>query len=162
MRGEVMKRFTKYGIAPYLFGLVAFFLCMDVLFIGVAVKTFSGVYTDNSYQKGLEFDKIHNQDIYDQKLGWKAKISFNKEFNQITLHLLDRLNFPIVGAKVQAKLMSPVTEVYDQGLFLNEVGEGVYKANFQPKVKGQLEVRIKAVAGKIEFITTERVLYKPS
>ena len=157
-----MKRLTKYGITPYLFALVAFFLCMDVFFVSLAIKTFSGVYTDNSYQKGIEFDKIHKQEIYDQKLGWKAKISFNSSFNQISLQLSDRLNFPITGAKVQAKLISPVTAMFDQALFLNEVSEGLYKANFQPKIKGQFDVRVRAVAGKIEFITTERVIYKPN
>lgn len=149
-------KITKYGIVPFLFGLVVFFMLMDVFFIGIAVKTFSGVQTENAYQKGVDFDKIHNQEIYDKDIGWKVKLHLNDLQNKIQLDLSDKVNVPITGAKIQAKIISPVTAKFDQALFLKEVSEGKYEANFQPKYKGQFEVRIKAVVGKIEYITSEK------
>jgi len=141
-----------------IFGLVALAMLLDLGFITLAQKTFSGVYTDNYYQKGVDFDKINRQGIYQDKIGWKSDIMYNEDTRQVTLRLRDANGAALAGAEVKAKVMRPVTNKFDHLLDMTELSPGLYGAKVDFLENGQWEIRVKAQLDGKEYINSRRFM----
>lgn len=143
------------SLIPYIiFSVILFYAVLDLIFIFVADYTFTGVFTDNYYQKGVDFNKINQQGMYHDKIGWKSSIVCHH--GKIIFYLKDQVGKPITGAIAQAKIRLPVSKKYDALLDLEEEKPGVYTANFQFPFPAQWDIRVKANYEGIEYIATKR------
>lgn len=131
-------------------------MLLDGIFVYFAHQTYTGPYTENAFQKGLDFDKINQQSIYQQQTAWHAEIAVQDD--RITLHLTDPDGRNISDAKVLAKVVRPATNRYDQVLELKAQGDGFYNCDFVFPAPGQWEIRVKASYQDQEFITSKRVM----
>lgn len=150
-----MKKLNPKLIPFFILSFVGFFMLLDGLFVYYAHKTYTGHYTDNAYQKGLDFDKINKQSVYQPKTAWQCEIFSNGEVIKVVLK--DAEGRYINNAQVSAKIVRPTTNKYDQVVDLRFVNDGTYEAQHHFAGKGQWDIRVKAVSNDDEFITTKRV-----
>lgn len=143
------------SIIPYLiFGLVGLFMMLDLGFMYLAKVSYTGVYTDNHYKKGLNFNQIYKSEVYHDKTGWKSDVVY--ENGLIIFKLFDSNGDVLSNAKVVAKVIRPVTDKYDINLELFEEN-GQYHGKVELPLKGQWEIRIKALKNGHEYVTSQRI-----
>ena len=148
----------KGRFIPYI--IVAFFILIAVsdisLFI-VAKDTFTGLVTENPYQKGIDFGKINDRQKDLVTSDWQGDISYqNKE---ITFSLADKQGNPVDDAKVLLKVISPVTDKYDRTIEMRKSKGGLYKASYLFPKQGRWDIKIKAVKEKRQYFDHKRILY---
>lgn len=165
----------KKSKIPYIIiAVIVTFMLLDIAFVTLAQKTFTGVYTQNHFKKGLNFNKIYSSEVYSNTTGWqtsarldgntlsnaKAKIDLqDEERHQLEFVLLDSDDEPITHAKVKGKLLRPVTDKYDYIFDLEYKGHGVYAADIPVGLKGQWHLRIKAVHDDKEYIDSYKFVH---
>lgn len=148
----------KKSIIPWLFVLlIGTFMLLDIAFVRLAFKSYSGTYTDNHYQKGVDFNKVYQSGIYNDKTGWKGEITVSKNYDKVIFALKDAKGNSISKANVKAKLMRPVTTKFDQIFELAESSKGLYESPLNLELEGQWEIRVKAIKDNSEYISTIRI-----
>lgn len=135
---------------------VILFMLLDFMFVYLAGATYTGVYTENYYQKGIDFDKINRQSVYNDKTGWLGEISYKDGYIAFTLR--DNTGNLIKVEQVIAKVMRPTTHEFDQITKLDEVGIGKYQVRHEFDELGQWDIRVKARSGKDEYVTSRRII----
>jgi len=114
-----------------LFGLVAFFgvmLIANGALFYLAVSTFSGGDTSNAYQKGLSYNEIVEAAKRQDERGWRSELAYENNTRRLTLRIVDKLEAPITGLQVNARLGRPATDKEDRQVELREIDAGVYAA----------------------------------
>lgn len=150
----MQRSYIPWAIALF----IAMFMLLDIIFVGFAQKTFTGLYTDNYYQKGVDFDKINRQSIYQNKTGWKADIVYDDKTKEIRYYLYDVNNIALSADVVLAKVMRPATHKFDEFIELQKISPGIYFTKYDFKDSGQWEIRIKTIKDSKEFITAKRII----
>lgn len=148
----------KRSIIPWLFVLlIGTFMVLDIWFVNLAFKSYSGTYTDNHYQKGVDFNKVYKSGIYNDKTGWKGLITVSKNFDKLLFTLKDSKGVAISNADVKAKLIRPVTTKFDKIFDLTESDLGHYESPINLELDGQWEIRVKASKDGNEYVSTIRI-----
>lgn len=162
----------KSKIPYYFIALIGTFMLLDFAFVTLAKLTYTGVYTDNHYKKGVDFNKIYSSEVYHGNSSWHNVTTLGKleltEETKLTLDInnphelafrfIDNKNEPIEGAIVIGKLLRPVTDKYDTEFNFHEVSKGFYSTKISFPMKGQWHIRIKAISDNKEFITTAKIV----
>jgi nitrogen fixation protein FixH len=107
--------------------IVAFFVAQAVAFswfYHIATSTYTGVVTENAYEKGLKYNDVIAETEREAKLGWHADIS--KADGGLRAVLKDKDGQPLTGAKVRLWLVRPVQDGIDQHLNMTETAPGTY------------------------------------
>ena len=152
-----MQQKSSKKIPVFIFGLIILFMIIDFIFITIASQTYTGLYTENYFQKGVDVDKLKNQAVYKEPSGWKGKITLDHPCTNLAFKLTDHDGNPIINAQVTAKIIRPVTNKYDFLLDLHESEAGIYQSAIRFPEAGQWDIRIKAKYNEQEFITTKKV-----
>jgi nitrogen fixation protein FixH len=142
----------KIHQAFLMFGLVGAFLLLDIVLYAVAKHSYSGIFTENYYQKGIDYDKNHNKAMYDKINGWKITTIHNNQIQKIKVD-----THGIGGAQVIVKIMSPVKTSQDQEIILKEIKLGHYEGDCKPLLPGQWLIRTKVAYQGEEFTSEKRV-----
>jgi len=153
-----MQQTSSKKIPVFIFGLVIFFMIIDFIFITIASQTYTGLYTENYFQKGVDVDKLKNQAVYKESTKWKEIVTLDFTNTNLAFKLTDHNGQPIANAQVTAKVLRPVTNKYDFLIELKEIEPGVYQSAIKFPEAGQWDIRIKAKHNNQEFITTKKVL----
>ncbi|NBX65604.1 MAG: hypothetical protein EBQ96_01235 [Proteobacteria bacterium] len=151
----VSKPIDKY--IPWLF--VVFFLviaAVDTVFVTMAVRTHTGVVTDQAYEKGLAYNKTLEDSAAQSALGWTGEVKLTRDL--LTYDLRDQKGNAIEGATLKASIKRPVTQGYDLDIDLKSTGPGAYQAPLSLPLKGQWQVRIYAKVRDQEFQTNAFLL----
>jgi len=146
--------YKKTPLIILLFFLVL--ISLDSLFIYIAKSTYSGVYTENHYQKGVDFEKLNKLPIYDKNTGWKGTIKYSDLNKTITVTLVDKDKKNVELQSIEAKALRPVTDKYDFQIKLKKNGKE-YSAPVNFPLKGQWEIRVKAITKAHTFIFSETI-----
>lgn len=153
----------KKSKIPYIF--VAFFaviLVVNIFYIYISRATWRGVTTDDSYKKGLEYNKFLEQEKKQRQLGWKFNTNIrNIILNQseITVILEDKRHQVIKDANIIVEFKRPTQDGFDFGKEL-ELKDHIYstKVNF-PK-PGQWDIILTATRGRDKFSEAKRYIIK--
>lgn len=133
-------------ILGILFAFFAIVFAVNFSYIYIAQKTFRGISTQNSYQKGLEYNKTLEYVKSQKNLGWAIETKYkNKEKNsgELTACLFDKNHAAIKNAKLLVKITRPTQEGFDfQQDLLPQNNCYFAKINFP--VKGQWNLEIQA------------------
>lgn len=120
---------------PYYF--VAFFAVialLDGFFVYKAISTQTGVVTENSYEKGLDYNHV----IEAAKAQPDMKNTITYEDGTLTWQL------PIEDATASAFIVRPIQDGHDFEITLQHFGNGVYKASPDLPMKGLWTARLSA------------------
>lgn len=158
-----IKKNNKPGMIPYIFiAFFATFILADIAFFIVAKKTWRGKYTENSYQKGKDYNEVLQQIKAQKDLGWRFEIKFKqkaKNLADLSLCLFDKNNNKINDAKVAVKLRWPVQEGFDFQQRLIEQNNCYFGKFYFPK-KGQWQFEFLAQKDGKNFQDVKRYIIR--
>jgi nitrogen fixation protein FixH len=150
-------RFTITG-RHVLVAFVLFFgaiTAVNVVFVTLAYRTFSGQVAKNPYEAGLLYDRTLAERAAQAELGWSATLAAVED-QAVELVITDRAGRGVEGLTFDAKLKRPATEVDAQDLRFAAAGEGRYVA--PAALSGAWDVIVVATGPNGERFATERRL----
>ncbi len=155
---ETSKNKDSRLVLGILFTFFAVIFAINFTYIYIAQKTWRGVATQNSYQKGLEYNKTLEYVKSQKQLGWISQIKYinsTKNAGALTVCLLNKNHRPIKNAKLVAKIIRPTQEGYDFAQDLMPQNNCYFtKINFP--LKGQWVFEIQAFKGDDVFQEVKR------
>lgn len=153
----------KKSKIPYFF--VAFFavvVCVDSFYIYLSRKSWRGVATENSYQKGLKYNQTIEEASKQRLLGWKAEIKHRRIDDytiEIAVDLRDKNSAKISDAAVEISFRRPAQEGHD---FAVKAAAGKVRGRYAAKVDfpllGQWDAEITAKKDEKIFVKKQRFL----
>lgn len=124
----------------YFLAFFGFIICADAIFATIAIRTQTGLVTEQPYQKGLKYNEILDQAKAEKKL--VDKVEFKEGGLRWSLSYPD--GSPLLDAVVSAHLFRPVQEGHDFDITLQHTGNGQYVASPAFPLKGAWEAQLKA------------------
>lgn len=156
---ELNSQNKKAGFIPYIFFIFfAVIFAVDFTYIYIARKTWRGTATQDSYQKGLNYNETLELAKRQKLLGWSTKIRLDqnaKNIAKVELELFDKKMQKIKNAKVIVKITRPVQEGFDftQDLQFNGVN---YETIISFPLKGQWNFEFIIAKGEDVFQEVKR------
>ncbi len=138
---SAMQKSDKW--IPWLF--VLFFVVIalvDGTFVTIAIRTQTGLVTDQAYERGLAYNKILDEAAAQEKIYVIQKAMFKNTVLSWQLTTKDGLS--IDNAIVTAKIFRPVQDGRDFEITLDSKDNGLYKAHPQFPLKGLWTARLEA------------------
>lgn len=127
-----------------LFSFLAFFgvvFLVNGIFIYTAIKTQTGVVTEQAYEKGLAYNKTL-EDAQNQP-ALKDKITYSQPVLRWVLR--DETDAPLLNGVAKGHMIRPVQDGHDFDISFISRGDGVYEAMVMPPLKGQWVVKLESV-----------------
>lgn len=129
--------------------IVLFFvglISLEVWFVSIANRTFSGLVTDNAYGVGLNYNDVLARREAEKRLGWSADLTFRQHSalaGRLTLVVTDAggtaLNHAVVRGTAELMTRFPQIQPID---FVRQPA-GDYQAELRVPLAGRWFVRIK-------------------
>ena len=121
----IMRKSDKW-IPRY---FILFFLIVsmvDTIMVTLAVRTQTGVVTEDAYKKGLAYNGLLQEAEAQSRSGVHQKAAYKD--GQISWLLMNKDGHPISHAKVKASLFRTVSAGADFTVQMTETSAGVYRA----------------------------------
>lgn len=149
----------KRSKIPYIF--FAFFgvvITVNIFYIYVAKQSWRGLATENSYQKGLNYNSILKVFEKQKDLGWDIETKYirsDKKSGIIKVDIFDKEKKLITDATVNIIFRRPVQDGFD---FIQQLkfSNGTYQANIIFPMPGQWEADISIARGADIFHEVKR------
>ena len=140
---EITGRHVLYGLLAF-FGAV---IAANAVFIYLAVESFTGLSTDNPYQRGLEYNQTLAARQAQAALGWQGTIAYAEKADgagrlAATLHTAGGL--PLEDLRVTGQIRRPTHDGLDQDLVLTRSAAGTYATDITLPERGQWDVTLVA------------------
>ncbi len=146
---------------PWLF--VAGFAVMLVangIMITVALNTWTGLGTENPYEKGVNYNDSLTAARVQAARGWQHELKVERRAPQsarLVVALLDQNRQPVFADTVVASVVRPTHEGWDFEAQLDGKGAGRYSADIEFPLPGQWDVRVVAWRGAESYQAQQRV-----
>jgi nitrogen fixation protein FixH len=141
------RRMTGRHVLFWFVGFFAVVFIANGFFVYFATKSWTGLETEDAYNKGLEYNREIEAAEMQHGLGWAAGLSLVPRGNglyRLSAEITDAEGAPVFGLEVEATLKRPVQDGMDQSVMLESVGGGAYKEDVALPVPGQWDVVIEA------------------
>ena len=149
-----------------LFGFCAFFALIfaaNAALVYFAVGSWTGLETEQSYAKGLTYNRVLEAGEAQKSLGWKGSISLaggSADMSRLDVTIADRKSDPLEGLSVTAVFTRPTHEGHDLTRELRPAGGGTYTVDVSLPLKGQWNVRVIADGAHSRYVFQDRVYLK--
>lgn len=158
-RRPITGRDVWWGI----FGFFAVIFAANGLMVWLALATFTGVETENAYQKGRNFNQVLEAARRQQALGWQVAIErqplMTGRGQQVTARYRDADGRPLNGLDIVGTFRSPVQADADRTAAFTSVGTGIYRGQFELPRPGRWELRLRARDEQGRTVTTRQRIY---
>ncbi len=137
------KHYTGRRILIWFVGFFLIVFMANGIMTYFALKTWTGLTTNNPYVKGLNYnDEIENAKMQSES-GWAVTVANkpNKTKDRIEVALKRPIE-SLPPALVTAHFIRAVQEGYDQEIILTQTGNGTYAAPVNLPLSGQWDVLI--------------------
>jgi nitrogen fixation protein FixH len=134
---------TGRGVIVWLLAFFGIIFVINAVFIGVAVKTFTGDDADDSYLQGVEYNHTLAQRAEQEKLGWHATIAADRLSTgnvRIGVVLKQADGAPETKVALLGTLHHPSDETKDRPLHLRQIAPGEYVADLDGVGTGAWDV----------------------
>jgi nitrogen fixation protein FixH len=151
---------------PFIFvGAFGVVLAVNLVFMFSAVRSFSGLSTEQAYDKGLKYNEEIASAKRQQDLGWNVTTEVNarapsmgaSHSADIVIGFLDKDGTPVTGLSVQATFVRPTSEGNDSSVALAEQGQGRYLVSAALPLGGQWDMTVKALRGNLSYRFAQRI-----
>lgn len=125
---------------------ILFFLVIaatDAVMVTLAVRTHTGVVTENAYEKGLAYNALLKEAQDQESLGIHHKSVY--ENGTLSWRLTDADGQPVENAEVTVMFYRAARAGSDFGANMTDDGDGVYTLTPSLPAKGEWTARMKAV-----------------
>lgn len=149
-----------------LYGFIAFFMLIfaaNGALVYFAMESWTGLETDNSYEKGLAYNRILDADARQQALGWQGIVGVDPVSNgrvRLRVTVSDRQGRSLSGLDVVVRFVRPTHHGHDFTETLKAKEAGIYETEFQPPLRGIWDVRVDAAGSSDSFVFQDRVVLK--
>lgn len=131
------------------FGIV---IAVNGVMIKLAIGSFSGLSTENAYERGLDYNDTLAAARAQDEMGWQVAFEAVPGGQDaaagrtvaVEARFLDREGRPLTGLSVRALLLRPAAAGHDVELALAERGGGRYVGDAALPFAGQWELRVVA------------------
>jgi len=144
------------------FGVV---LAVNLVFMFSAIRTFSGLSTEQAYDKGLKYNEEIEAEKQQQELGWSVTTEVNARARSeqtphaadIVITFLDKDGKPVTGLDVKAAFVRPTSDGHDSTAALADQGQGHYLVSAALSLGGQWDMTVSAHRGKLSYRFAQRI-----
>jgi nitrogen fixation protein FixH len=143
------------------FGVV---IAVNGIFIALSLWSWSGLSTDDAYQRGLAYNETLAEAEAQRALDWRAQAVLTPAVNggaRLTVAFTDRAGAPVEGLTVSGDLRRPVRDDLDRTVALVRDGPGRYAADMEQLMSGQWDVRLRAASPSGATFVLEDRLWLP-
>lgn len=150
---------TGWHVLAVFLGLFGVMLAVNILFVVLALKTFSGE-TDHAYINGLKFNETLAAKAQQAQMGWTMSLSLQRPAGGGAIfeaRLNDKDGAPLTGAAMQGSLGRTTATHEDRSLRFEETAPGIYRAVIADLRPGRWRFAAQATmpgAAKFETETT--------
>jgi nitrogen fixation protein FixH len=149
-------RITGWHVLGMFGGLFGVMLAVNILFIVLAIKTFSGE-SDHAYLNGLKFNETLAANARQAELGWSMALGLERPTGGgavLEARLTDKQGKPLVGAMIKGNIGRTTDAREDRSLAFVETAPGIYRAATDQIRPGRWRFSASAqVAGTSKFET---------
>lgn len=148
---QSLNGYHIFGVIAAFFGVV---FAVNGVMVFLALDSWSGLSTQDPYQRGLRYNSTLEAMAQRDALGWQESFSFTASENgsnaqgesqgRISLEMRDRDGNLLEGLIVAGQIWRPTNEGFDRPLKLEAVGAGRYSTNVAFPLKGNWLVRLSA------------------
>jgi nitrogen fixation protein FixH len=142
------------------FGVV---IAANLVLIVFALTSWSGLETEQAYQKGLAYNRTLDAISSQAARGWQGALSFEPSGSgagRLALAITDAAGEPVDGLNVTARLIRPTHEGFDTVLALPAAGSGRYEAALYLPLAGQWRVEIEASGRGAPYTLSGRIMVR--
>ena len=147
----------RAGFPKILLAFFATFIIVDILFVTLALRTHTGVVTEQAYEKGLAHNATLAKAQAMQALGWRVNITADTA-GVLTIVIADKQGLPIIADSVMVGLTRQVTAGHDFTVRADMTAAGSYSAHPSYPLKGAWNVRVTVTQADKMFETTKAIL----
>lgn len=160
-RGSAGERRSRW--IPWVF--VAFFVVVAAVqgvLIWFALESFSGLSTDNAYQRGIAYNRTLAAEAAEAGLGWGVTLAWRPDpmvpaKGRLEVEVLDRLGQPLQGAEIKARLRRPVGPESVVETMLEPDMPGRYAVDLALPLRGQWDVDLDLTTAAGTSRLTDRI-----
>lgn len=120
----------------------AVFISVDAVMATLAIRTQTGLVTEQAYEKGLAYNHTLEAAETQQQWGWTSHIEVMN--NAVFVRLQDKDGQVIKKAGVAADVIRPIKSGHDFKITLHELPDGRYTAPLTFPLPGEWKIRIYA------------------
>ena len=127
----------------------------------VALHTYTGVTTQNPYEKGLAYNKAIQAEAQQEALGWRGDLQAMSGATGaaiISFSLNDAAGKPIENSEVKLTMVRPTQAGIDQTATMQAAAGGHYTATLKLPASGLWEARVSVVAQDHNYQMTKRIV----
>jgi nitrogen fixation protein FixH len=167
---EANERRSRDRWIPWAF--VAFFLVVvaaNGVMVYLAQDTWTGVVTENHYEKGLAYNEALARARAQDALGWQVDVAFTPAEHSppgdprahVVVTMRDRDGRPLADGEVRARFVRPTHEGFDAEVALTHLGNGRYGADVSLALPGQWDMVVSGFHDGATYQTARRVHLRP-
>lgn len=151
---------------PYIYvGVFGVVLAVNLVFMFSAVHTFTGLSTEQAYEKGVKYNEEIRAARQQEALGWtvtaevraKEPTGTARHSADIIVTFLDKDGTPVTGLAGKAEFIRPTSEGHDSSAPLAEQGQGRYMIDAALPLGGQWELGVIARRGDLSYQFAQRI-----
>jgi nitrogen fixation protein FixH len=142
----------------------AFVIAVNGIYIALAMWSWSGLSTEDAYQRGLAYNQTLAEAEAQRALNWQVKAVLEPMAGggaRLTVAFTDRSGAPVEGLTVSGDLRRPVRDDLDRAVDLVRDGPGRYGADVDQLAAGQWDVRLRATSPDGAIFVLEDRLWLP-
>lgn len=152
---------------PYIYvGVFGVVLAVNLIFMFSAVHTFSGLSTEQAYDKGLKYNQEIEAARQQKELGWTVTAEVRAEEEgtsaahraEIAVSFMDKDGKPVTGLTVNAQFVRPTSEGHDSTAVFAEQGQGRYMLAAVLPLGGQWDMTVSARRDDLRYQFAQRIL----
>jgi nitrogen fixation protein FixH len=139
----------------------AVIILVNGIMVYMAVASFTGLKTEDYYQRGLHYNDVLDAQQTQDALGWSVTVDSDQVGSdriRISVKAADGEDRPLDGADVKVRLVRPVQAGYDMNVNLTSQGEGLYAADVVLPLRGQWDILAQIQHPSGSYRATKRIV----
>lgn len=145
---------------PWMFVLFFLvFMAVDAVMVTLAVRTQTGVVTEQAYEKGLAYNRA--LDAAEEQAAWGGTGTLTLDGGRLSFVLKDKDGRTIDDADVKATVRRPVQAGYDKDYPMAQTGQQSYTAELKFPLPGEWDIRVSAKWQNRHYQTHETFIVQP-
>ncbi|MGJ3261549.1 MAG: FixH family protein [Rhodospirillales bacterium] len=144
------------------FGLVAFFgliAAVNGVFMYFALDTFPGLTTEDSYRKGIVYNRTLDDAEAQKRLGWQSAVALG-DGRTLTVTMTDRTGRPLSGALASISMTRPLGDETALTVDLEETADGLYRGDFAAPMPGRWKAEVTVRRGGDSYRMRHEVMVR--
>lgn len=140
----------------YIAAAFVLLIVLEAIMVTVAIKTKPGVVAEDSYERGLAYNRYLQEQSEQNARGWTSAVILNG--HRLVFVLKDAKGTFLSGAEVKVSVMRPVVAGMDFSATLEETAPGRYESDLAFPQPGQWKVGVTATWQNQPYRTSQVVL----